>query len=151
MKFNFEKNLPHQEKAIQSVMNVFENIESIPCKEVDKHYINPEFDFLKNKVYYNNLETIYQNNNINESIKKESNILDIMMETGTGKTYTYTKTIFELNKVYGIFKFIIVVPTLSIKAGTINFLKSESSREHFKEQYEKTIRLHIIDSQKNNK
>ena len=46
-----------------------------------------------------------------------------MMETGTGTTYTYTKTIFELNKQYGIFKFIVVIPTLSIKAGTIDFLK----------------------------
>lgn len=74
-----------------------------------------------------------------------------MMETGTGKTYTYTKTIFELNKRYGIFKFIVVVPTLSIKAGTINFLKSESCREHFKELYGKTIHLHIVESQKSSK
>jgi len=74
-----------------------------------------------------------------------------MMETGTGKTYTYTKTIFELNKHYGIFKFIVVVPTLSIKAGTIDFLKSDSSREHFKEQYGKTLHLHIVESQKSNK
>jgi type III restriction enzyme len=73
------------------------------------------------------------------------------METGTCKTYTYTKTIFELNKNYGIFKFIVVVPTLSIKAGTINFLKSDSSREHFKEQYGKTLHLHIVESQKNSK
>ena len=74
-----------------------------------------------------------------------------MMETGTGKTYTYTKTIFELNKLYGIFKFVIVVPTLSIKAGTIDFLKSESSREHFKEQYDKTINLHIVESKNSSK
>jgi type III restriction enzyme len=73
------------------------------------------------------------------------------METGTGKTYTYTKTIFELNKNYGIFKFVIVVPTLSIKAGTIDFLKSDSSRNHFKEQYGKTLHLHIVESQKSNK
>ncbi len=73
------------------------------------------------------------------------------METGTGKTYTYTKTIFELNKHFGIFKFIVVVPTLSIKAGTIDFLKSDSSREHFKEQYGKTLHLHIVESKKNNK
>jgi type III restriction enzyme len=72
-----------------------------------------------------------------------------MMETGTGKTYTYTKTIFELNKQYGIFKFIVVVPTLSIKAGTIDFLKSDSSREHFKEQYGKTLHLHVVESLKN--
>jgi type III restriction enzyme len=73
------------------------------------------------------------------------------METGTGKTYTYVKTIFELNKQYGIFKFIVIVPTLSIKAGTIDFLKSDSSRGHFKEQYGKTLHLHIVESQKNTK
>src|SRR5699024_4959221 len=71
-----------------------------------------------------------------------------MMEPGTGKTYTYTKTIFELNKNYGIFKFIVVVPTLSIKAGTIDFLKSDSSRIHFNEQYGKAIQLHVVESQK---
>ena len=43
------------------------------------------------------------------------------METGTGKTYTYTKNNFDLNKSFGINKFIIIVPTLSIKAGTVNF------------------------------
>ena len=74
-----------------------------------------------------------------------------MMETGTGKTYTYTKTIFELNKLYGIFKFIVIVPTLSIKAGTIDFLRGASSREHFKEQYDKTINLHIVESKKTKK
>ncbi len=74
-----------------------------------------------------------------------------MMETGTGKTYTYTKTIFELNKQFEIFKFIIIVPTLSIKAGTVNFLKSESCREHFRVQYNKTLHLHIVESQKNQK
>jgi len=73
------------------------------------------------------------------------------METGTGKTYTYTKTIFELNKNYGLFKFIVIVPTLSIKAGTIDFLKSDSARAHFKEQYGKTIKLHIVESKKGSK
>ncbi|HDQ16274.1 MAG TPA: type III restriction-modification system endonuclease, partial [Bacteroidetes bacterium] len=97
------------------------------------------------------IRAIQEDNGINEKIKCNTNIIDIMMETGTGKTYTYTKTIFELNKNYGIFKFIVVVPTLSIKAGTIDFLKSDSSREHFKEQYEKTLHLHIVESQKNSK
>jgi type III restriction enzyme len=73
------------------------------------------------------------------------------METGTGKTYTYTKTIFELNKNFGIFKFVVIVPTLSIKAGTIDFLKSDSAREHFKELYGKTIKLHIVQSVKSKK
>ncbi|CAH9018719.1 hypothetical protein NURINAE_01094 [Candidatus Nitrosacidococcus sp. I8] len=73
------------------------------------------------------------------------------METGTGKTYTYTKTIFELNKAYGIFKFIVVVPTLPIKAGTISFLKSESCRRHFHHQYQKTLELHSVESQNQKK
>ena len=149
--FNFEKNLNHQSHAVESSIAVFENISLVQPTEADKNYINPTFDFLSDWAYPNNLRAIQDSNGIDEKIKRNSNIIDIMMETGTGKTYTYTKTIFELNKNYGIFKFIVVVPTLSIKAGTIDFLKSDSSREHFKEQYGKTLHLHIVESLKNNK
>lgn len=149
--FNFEKNLNHQSHAVDSTIAVFENISLVQPTEADKNCINPTFDFLSDWAYPQNLRAIQERNGVNEKIKRNSNIIDIMMETGTGKTYTYTKTIFELNKNYGIFKFIVVVPTLSIKAGTIDFLKSDSSREHFKEQYGKTLHLHIVESQKNNK
>ncbi len=70
------------------------------------------------------------------------------METGTGKTYTYTKTIFDLNKSFGINKFIIIVPTLSIKAGTVNFLKSDALKEHFRDDYEREIKTYVVESQK---
>lgn len=149
--FNFEKNLNHQSHAVDSTNAVFENISLVQPTEADKNYINPAFDFLSDWAYPQNLRAVQESNGIDEKIKRNSNIIDIMMETGTGKTYTYTKTIFELNKNYGIFKFIVVVPTLSIKAGTIDFLKSDSSREHFKEQYGKTLHLHIVESQKNSK
>ena len=149
--FNFEKNLNHQSHAVESSIAVFENISLVQPTEADKNYINPAFDFLSDWAYPQNLRAVQESNGIDEKIKRNSNIIDIMMETGTGKTYTYTKTIFELNKHYGIFKFIVVVPTLSIKAGTIDFLKSDSSREHFKEQYGKTLHLHIVESQKSNK
>lgn len=149
--FNFEKNLNHQSHAVDSTISVFENISLVQPTEADKNYINPAFDFTTERTYPENIRAIQEDNGVNEKIKRNSNIIDIMMETGTGKTYTYTKTIFELNKSYGIFKFIVVVPTLSIKAGTIDFLKSDSSREHFKEQYGKTLHLHIVESQKNNK
>lgn len=149
--FNFEKDLPHQKQAVESTVAVFENIPMLQPNDVDKNFINPVFDNLSDSAYPNNLRKVMDANGIKESIKRDSNIIDIMMETGTGKTYTYTKTIFELNKNYGIFKFIVVVPTLSIKAGTINFLKSDSCREHFYEQYGKTLQLHIVESQKNNK
>jgi type III restriction enzyme len=149
--FNFEKNLNHQSHAVDSTIAVFENISLVQPTEADKNCINPTFDFLSDWAYPQNLRAVQESNGVNEKIKRNSNIIDIMMETGTGKTYTYTKTIFELNKNYGIFKFIVVVPTLSIKAGTIDFLKSDSSREHFKEQYGKTLHLHIVESQKNSK
>lgn len=149
--FNFEKNLNHQSHAVDSTIAVFENISLVQPTEADKNYINPAFDFTTERTYPENIRAIQEDNGVNEKIKRNSNIIDIMMETGTGKTYTYTKTIFELNKSYGIFKFIVVVPTLSIKAGTIDFLKSDSSREHFKEQYGKTLHLHIVESQKNSK
>ncbi|MDY0144159.1 MAG: DEAD/DEAH box helicase family protein, partial [Bacteroidales bacterium] len=149
--FNFEKNLSHQSHAVDSTIAVFENISLVLPTEADKNYINPAFDFLSDWAYPQNLRTVQESNGIDEKIKRNSNIIDIMMETGTGKTYTYAKTIFEFNKNYGIFKFIVVVPTLSIKAGTIDFLKSDSSREHFKEQYGKTLHLHIVESQKNGK
>ena len=161
--FNFEKNLLHQENAVESTLAVFENLQLHPVSEVDKNYINPVFNLIEKQgnVFYNhilpfdqyfdNIHNRQKKNSIEEKPIAKSNIIDIMMETGTGKTYTYTKTIFELNKQYGIFKFIIVVPTLSIKAGTIDFLKSDSSREHFKEQYGKTLHLHIVESQKNSK
>ena len=149
--FNFEKNLSHQSQAVKSTVKVFENMQIEQASGINQNYINPEFNFMSSMEYARNIEQIQQSNGITEILRFNSNILDIMMETGTGKTYTYTKTIFELNKHYGIFKFIIVVPTLSIKAGTLDFLKSASCREHFREQYNKTLNLHVVESQKNNK
>ncbi len=151
MTFNFEKNLSHQTQAVNSTIAVFEHVHIIQPEGTERNYINPELDFRTGFQYIGNIIKIQGLNGIDERRNGQSNIIDIMMETGTGKTYTYTKTIFELNKNFGIFKFVIVVPTLSIKAGTIDFLKSDSSREHFNEQYSKTIKLHIVESQKNNK
>ncbi len=149
--FNFEKNLNHQSHAVDSTIVVFENINLVSPTEANKNYINPAFDYLSDRAYPENIRAVQEDNGVKEKINRNSSIIDIMMETGTGKTYTYTKTIFELNKQFGIFKFIVVVPTLSIKAGTIDFLKSDSSREHFKEQYGKILHLHIVESQKNSK
>ncbi|BBL34034.1 hypothetical protein Nstercoris_00263 [Nitrosomonas stercoris] len=74
-----------------------------------------------------------------------SNIhLDIEMETGTGKTYCYIKTIFELNKRYGWSKFIIVVPSIAIREGVAKSL--EITAEHFLESYQKKARFFIYNS-----
>lgn len=148
--FNFEKNLAHQSAAVESTVAVFENLSLIKPTGVNALCINPTIDS-KSIKYKRNLHKIQTTNNISEKKYDASNIIDIMMETGTGKTYTYTKTIFELNKQYGIFKFVVVVPTLSIKAGTIDFLNSDSSREHFRELYGKTIKTHVVASIKKKK
>ncbi len=149
---NFEKNLPHQTRAVENTIAVFEGLEIKANEGVAKQYANPQIDMNSYlRKYQINIQQIQNENSIEYSKNLKSNIIDIMMETGTGKTYTYAKTIFELNKLYGLFKFIVVVPMLSIKAGTIDFLKSDNSREHFKEQYGKTINLHIVESQKSNK
>ena len=79
------------------------------------------------------------------SAKAISNIhLDIEMETGTGKTYCYIKTIFELNKQYGWSKFIIVVPSIAIREGVAKSLKITA--EHFLETYHKKLRFFIYNS-----
>lgn len=70
--------------------------------------------------------------------------LDIEMETGTGKTYCYLKTIFELNLQYGWSKFIIVVPSIAIREGVAQSLKDTA--EHFFETYRKKTRFFIYDS-----
>ena len=76
---------------------------------------------------------------------KEAKVnLDIEMETGTGKTYCYIKTIFELNKQYGWSKFIIVVPSIAIREGVAKSL--EITAEHFLETYHKKARAFIYNS-----
>jgi type III restriction enzyme len=70
--------------------------------------------------------------------------LDIEMETGTGKTYCYIKTIFELNKQYGWSKFIIVVPSIAIREGVAKSL--QITAEHFLETYHRKARFFIYNS-----
>lgn len=70
--------------------------------------------------------------------------LDIEMETGTGKTYCYIKTLFELNKQYGWSKFIVVVPSIAIREGVAKSL--EITAEHFLETYQKKARFFIYNS-----
>ena len=70
--------------------------------------------------------------------------LTIEMETGTGKTYTYIKTIYELNKLYGWTKFIIVVPSIAIREGVKKSF--ENTRKHFQQEYNKSIAEFIYNS-----
>lgn len=147
--FTYEKNLPHQEQAIESVLAVFDCVYLKACGSDE----NPLIEF-SGSLKTDNLQKIQQANDVGDVALSNSNVLDISMETGTGKTYTYTKTMFELHRMLGVFKFIVVVPTLSIKTGTKNFLQSASLAGHFRKdfegQYSETeIELYVVESQKN--
>ena len=95
-----------------------------------------------------NIQHIQSINNINVSKTLVKHLgrcsLDVEMETGTGKTYVYIKTIFELNKQYGFSKFIIVVPSIAIREGVKKTF--EITEEHFMEYYKKKARYFIYDS-----
>ncbi len=91
------------------------------------------------------LQKIQRANQIKPSTKLEGRYnLTIEMETGVGKTYTYIKTMYELNKHYGWSKFIIVVPSIAIREGVYKSL--EVTQEHFAEEYGKKIRFFIYNS-----
>lgn len=154
--FHFEGNLPHQQRAVDSVLAVLGTVTfTKPNQQMAlvSNPIAPKGKQLGLSDYAKSIDDVQKHNNIfRQTIQSESNVLDISMETGTGKTYTYTKMMFELNKHLNLFKFVVVVPTLPIKAGTINFLKSQASQEHFATNYQdKSIRCHIVESQSGKK
>jgi len=132
LKLKFNPNLDYQIEAIKSVIGVFEG----QVKTEKKHI----FQVIPNKLTLNketllqNLQTIQKNNNleISKDIVFPLN-LTVEMETGTGKTYVYLRTIMELYQKYGFAKFIIVAPTIAIKEGILKSL--EITKDHFKELY----------------
>jgi type III restriction enzyme len=96
-------------------------------------------------VVLEHIRKIQRENQIEPSDKLEGRYnLTIEMETGVGKTYTYIKTMYELNKQYGWSKFIIVVPSIAIREGV--YKSFEMTQEHFAEEYGKKIRFFIYNS-----
>ena len=95
-----------------------------------------------------NLHSIQSVNNIPLSSSLDKSLgaisLDVEMETGTGKTYVYIKTMLQLNKLYGWSKFIIVVPSVAIREGVKKTL--ETTQEHFMREYKQKVRYFIYDS-----
>lgn len=94
------------------------------------------------------IQKIQRTNQIQPSSKLEGRSegfnLTIEMETGVGKTYTYIKTMYELNRAYGWSKFIIVVPSIAIREGV--YKSFQMTQEHFAEEYGKKIRFFIYNS-----
>lgn len=103
---------------------------------------------LNDQLILDHLQKIQRANQIAPSKKLEGRSegfnLTIEMETGVGKTYTYIKTMYELNRAYGWSKFIIVVPSIAIREGV--YKSFEMTQEHFAEEYGKKIRFFIYNS-----
>ena len=151
--FNFERDLPHQTAAVEAVVSAFDAIDySAPTSHVENPVMGLAAAMTQLK---DNLRALQQAGELKAPLHLENPqdlIFDVAMETGTGKTYAYTKTIFELNKRFGLFKFIIAVPRAAIKAGTVSFLSSDAAREHFKLDFEgKQIKVYEVQSQKKTK
>ena len=154
MELILQQGLPHQQQAVDAVCDALNGINTT----LPQHfYENPTF-------YQKDFHIRANIKNIQEELPVEyrSNApltdsgylnLDIKMETGTGKTYVYTKTIYELHKRYGFNKFIIAVPSLPIKAGTAQFLMDSYARKHFADScgYAAEIEPLILESPKNKK
>lgn len=152
MELILQQGLPHQQKAIDAICGA---LDGVSIKNPVQFYENPHID-LADRALVENIRNLQ--NAVAPEYRNSGPIgtclnLDIKMETGTGKTYVYTKTIYELHKRYGLNKFIIAVPSLAIKAGTEQFMKDDYSRRHFTDGcgYGTDIELGVLEAPKNKK
>lgn len=153
--FNFENDLPHQLSAVEDILQMFEYAKISYAQNLETRLkSNPVLE-LNESQKKRNLAEIQTRPSFAKALNKTGNtlsdIFDIMMETGTGKTYTYTRAMFSLNKSFGVNKFIVLVPTVAIKAGTKNFLESASARSRFFDDFGKRIELYEVNAKKGNK
>lgn len=152
MELILEKGLEHQEKAVDALIATLDGVVMI---KPHVSYENPTFDKEEICIKHNLV-------NIQKSIRTDYRgcrdngnylNLDIKMETGTGKTYVYTHSIYEMHKKFGFNKFIIAVPSLSIKAGTSQFILDNYVKHHFSDVcgYNCEIELGVLESPKKKK
>jgi type III restriction enzyme len=151
MKLQFEPDLDYQHDAINAVCELFtgqEVGESLFTVSVSKVGIAPNQGRLFDKPdagYANalrlptdellvNLQKVQLRNGIRQDSALDKLDFAIEMETGTGKTYVYLRTIYELNKRYGWTKFVIVVPSVAIKQGVLKSL--QITKDHFRQLYD---------------
>ncbi len=150
MKFRFDPHQHYQRDAIDAVTGLFES-QTLSAGDYEVS-LNPLLEssgqaLIQNELGYGNrlvidnttlgknLKAIQKKNEILsvEDITSKGKNFTVEMETGTGKTYVYLRTIFELNKKYGFRKFIIVVPSIAIREGVLKSI--EMTLEHFRDLY----------------
>ncbi|MCK4945072.1 MAG: DEAD/DEAH box helicase family protein [Alphaproteobacteria bacterium] len=147
MKIHFEPNLRHQSEAIAATIRVFEGAPYIrPEERFWSGEVSSNVIKLKPQNWQDNVAAIAEENNIEDYAATEDRDLTIEMETGTGKTYVYIRSVFELNRKYGLHKFIIVVPSVAIREGVLATLRD--TKDHFRKIYATEVSVTEYDSKK---
>lgn len=156
MKLAFEANLSYQQEAIKSITGLFEgqpledSILEFDLKEKGTlNLINGVSNnlILSEEQILTNLQSIQADNEIKILEQLQGMHFSIEMETGTGKTYVYLRTIYELNRLYGFKKFVIVVPSVAIREGVLKNL--EITHTHFQTLYDNVpVNFQVYDSTK---
>ena len=153
MKLHFDPNQQYQLDAINAIVGVFEG----------QPLNHGEFSFtidtplsmggvgnqltISDEQILKNVQTVQKENKIPVSTELDGMHFSVEMETGTGKTYVYLRTIYELNKHYGFKKFVIVVPSIAIREGVLKNL--EITFDHFQNLYDKTpVNFWVYDSKR---
>ena len=157
MKLHFDSNQEYQLEAIKAITDIFEGQPlsgggfefSVSAAGVllSENGMGNRLTLSEEQIL-ENIKTIQQRNQIKNKISELQGMnFSVEMETGTGKTYVYLRTIYELNKLYGFKKFVIVVPSIAIREGVLKNLKI--THEHFQSLYDKAaISFDMYDSKK---
>ena len=157
MKLKFIADLDYQKRAIDSVVQIFKGQEMRQSNFTVSYGPNAgmiqtdlgvgnRLDLTPEEIL-KNVQDIQMKNGLPRSERLDSMHFTVEMETGTGKTYVYLRTIYELHKHYGFTKFVIVVPSVAIREGVYKSL--QITRDHFNELYDHTpVEYFIYDSQK---
>ena len=154
MKLHFDPNQSFQLDAINSVVGIFEGQ---PPNRGDFDFLFGDALFqemgignrltLSEEQILENVRAVQKTNGLAVSDSLDGMNFSVEMETGTGKTYVYLRTIYELNKKYGFKKFVIVVPSIAIREGVLKNL--EITFDHFQNLYDKTpVNFVVYDSKR---
>ncbi len=145
MKLLFDGNQQYQWNAIQAVTRLFEGqpllsgdftfTQSFGAIQLNENGFGNHLEITEEEIW-KNVQSIQAANQINTSDTELQGMhFSVEMETGTGKTYVYIRTIYELNKLYGFKKFVIVVPSVAIREGVYKNL--QITTDHFQSLYER--------------
>jgi len=145
MILQFDPNQDYQRAAIKAVTDLFEGQpkdDTLADEELREGELATMINGIRNRLVLTeeqlltNLRAVQQANDIAVSDALDGMHFAVEMETGTGKTYVYLRTIYELNRQYGFKKFVIVVPSVAIREGVIKNL--EITQQHFQTLYDRT-------------